>query len=120
MKPMQSPPFVPQFTASSATPPWEKEIIEDLKGIKISVSKIDKIEKMINKMNFKTARNVFKRSKNDINRSNFIQMRNTYNKIRKNAKCKHKVNEGKKLNKIAKTQPCKFWTSLKKCYNTKA
>ena len=53
MQSMQSPPFVPQFATASTTPPWAKEIIEDLKSIKISVSKIDKIEKMINKMNTK-------------------------------------------------------------------
>ena len=39
MQPVQSPPYGSQFQTASATPPWATDIIEDLKSIKISVSK---------------------------------------------------------------------------------
>ena len=39
--------------APTATPPWATDIIEDLKSIKISVSKIYKIEKMVDRINTK-------------------------------------------------------------------
>lgn len=53
----QSPPFT-QFTGSGTTPgppppPWATEIIEDIKSIKLSVSKIDNIEKLVSKINSK-------------------------------------------------------------------
>lgn len=55
---MQSPPFNSQFTASNTAPgppppPWATEIIDDIKSIKLSVSKIDNIEKLVNKINSK-------------------------------------------------------------------
>ena len=56
---MQSPPFSqPQFTgtmpmASSAPPDWATKIMEDIKSIKVSVSKIDGIEKLVNQINSK-------------------------------------------------------------------
>lgn len=57
---MQSPPFNSQFPASGtpsniqAPPPqWATEIMEDIKSIKLSVSKIDNIEKMVNKISSK-------------------------------------------------------------------
>ena len=79
MQSMQSPPpFNPQFPASNATPSmtpsmtsnmatnmapnmaaglsapqWATQIMEDIKSIKQSVSKIDEIEKFVNKINLK-------------------------------------------------------------------
>ena len=53
MQPVQSPPYGSQFQTASATPPWANEIIEDLKCIKISVSKNDKIEKIVDGINTK-------------------------------------------------------------------
>ena len=59
---MQSPPFSSQFTpqfnsnvTSNATsaPAWATEIMEDIKLIKKSVSKIDSIEKTVNRINSK-------------------------------------------------------------------
>lgn len=54
-------PFVPQFIGASpptfasmpSIPPWASDIIEELKSIKASVSKIDGIEKTINEINSK-------------------------------------------------------------------
>jgi len=53
---MQSPPFMQPFTPGTPTtpfmsnqpPPWAASIIEDLKTIKISVSKIGSIEQTVN------------------------------------------------------------------------
>ena len=55
---MTSPPFNAQFPATgagpSSTPPqWASQIMEDIKSIKISVSKIDGIEKMVHNINAK-------------------------------------------------------------------
>lgn len=57
---MTSPPFNAQFTAagtgpgpSSSAPQWATQIMEDIKSIKISVSKIDGIEKMVHNINSK-------------------------------------------------------------------
>ena len=67
---MQSPPFTQtQFTgtmpgtmppgmpgapgATSAPPDWASKIMEDLKSIKVSVSKIDSIEKLVHQINSK-------------------------------------------------------------------
>jgi DNA repair exonuclease SbcCD ATPase subunit len=54
---MQSPPFPSQFplsgTAPTTPPAWALEIIDDIKSIKLSVSKIDKIEKLVDKINTK-------------------------------------------------------------------
>ena len=59
---MQSPPFSSQFypqfsamgTSSNSSPPqWATQIIEDIKSIKLSVSKIEIIEKTVNKISSK-------------------------------------------------------------------
>lgn len=59
---MQSPPFSSQFnpqfsamgTSSNSSPPqWATQIIEDIKSIKLSVSKIESIEKTVKKNQFK-------------------------------------------------------------------
>ena len=66
---MQSSPFNSQFSASGTPssiqvppPQWATEIIEDIKSIKLSVSKIDNIEKMGNKISSKVD-NLERRSK---------------------------------------------------------
>ena len=53
MQPVQSPPYGSQFQTASATPPWATDIIEDIKCIKISVSKNDKIEQIVDGINTK-------------------------------------------------------------------
>ena len=55
---MASPPFNPQYPATgtvagSSPPQWATQIMEDIKSIKISVSKIDGIEKMVHNINSK-------------------------------------------------------------------
>ena len=47
-------PFTPVFNSTcSSAPSWATEIMEDIKIIKKSVSKIDSIEKTVNKINLK-------------------------------------------------------------------
>ena len=59
---MQSPPFNSQMPTPGSTAPlqppppppqWATEIMEDIKTIKLSMSKIDSIEKFVNKINLK-------------------------------------------------------------------
>ena len=104
----QLPPFT-QFTGSGIAlgpppPPWATEIIEDIKSIKLSVSKIDNIEKLVNKINSKVG-NLETKVKtmdvtvNDIEKSNqFIntefeetkqKLKNANTDLKKlNSKCK--------------------------------
>ena len=69
------------------------------------------------KQEFKRARNIFTKDKNDENRIRFTKLRPKYNRARQKAKARYKLNESKRLENIAKTQPRKFWKSIKKCYN---
>ena len=56
---MQSPPFTPQTQMTpgvspfATPPPWAIEMIEDIKSLKISMTKIDKIERTVDKINSK-------------------------------------------------------------------
>jgi hypothetical protein len=66
------------------------------------------------KKEFKKARNIFNRNKNDINRQIFINSRNAYNKAKKTALRKNKLSEGKRVNELAHTNPREFWKNVKR------
>jgi hypothetical protein len=66
------------------------------------------------KREFKTARNLFNRSRDNESRCNFVRCRTRYNKIKRRAKYNFRVREGKKINDLAKKEPRKFWKKIKK------
>lgn len=69
------------------------------------------------KREFKRARNIFNRKKDDISRQNFITARTHYNRKKKNAKRKFKRDEGKRINELAGSNPRKFWTNIRQTVN---
>ena len=72
------------------------------------------------KREFKTARNLFIRDKNDANRKRFVKTRTKYNRVKRQAKNKFKRTEGYTVSELAKSHPKKFWKSIKKRYKKKS
>ena len=68
---------------------------------------------------FKSARNIFNRSKNQETRINFTRARTRFNHIKRKAKQKCKTKEGRRINNIAKSQPKKFWKNIKSTFKKK-
>ena len=68
---------------------------------------------------FKSARNIFNRSKNEETRINFTRARTRFNRIKRKAKQKYKIKEGRRINSMAKSQPKKFWQNIKSTFKKK-
>ncbi|MEW8545253.1 MAG: reverse transcriptase family protein, partial [Candidatus Thiodiazotropha sp.] len=68
---------------------------------------------------FKSARNIFNRSKNEESRINFTRARTRFNRIKRKAKQRYKIKEGQRINKMAKSQPKKFWQNIKSTFKKK-
>jgi hypothetical protein len=68
------------------------------------------------KKKFKSARNIFNRTKTDENRINFIRARTKYNNTKKKARKKYRMREGQNLDRLAKTEPKAFWKTIKNSY----
>ena len=58
--------------------------------------------------NFKRARNIFSKHKNDMNRQHFITARNKYNKIKRLSKLKYKQKIGREVSDMAKKETKRF------------
>ena len=72
------------------------------------------------KSEFKTARNIFLRTKNDENRKMFVKTRTKFNRVKRKAKVKFKQSEGKNVCNLAKSNPKKIWKSIKKRFKKKS
>ena len=68
------------------------------------------------KHEFKRARNLFNRDKNDQSRVIFTRARTKYNRAKNKAQKCFKQEEGRRLNDMAKKDSRKFWKHIKKSY----
>ena len=71
------------------------------------------------KREFKSARNIFVRAKNNDNRKSFVKVRTKYNRVKRKAKHKFKRSEGKTVCDLAKSNPKQFWKSIKRTIQKK-
>lgn len=70
------------------------------------------------KSEYKKARNIFMRHKNDTIRQRFVSARTKFNRIKRNAKQNYKQKEGKHICDMAKKQPRKFWKAIKRKFKS--
>ena len=65
------------------------------------------------RQDFKTARNIFSRDRNEENRKIFVKTRTKYNRRKRQANNKFKRSEGKNVCNLAKSNLKKFWKAIK-------